>query len=155
VPADRRRTAHGATRKRGQVGYTAGAFEIYTMGHLELLRGAAGRCDYLIVGVYDDELAERSLGRPPLVPMVERMAVVQSVRWVDSVVPQLTQDTYVTWCSLRFDVIFGQERQRGTQAWVAGEAGLAQVGVAVEYLSHPQDPTDEFLRQALEVRVAD
>ncbi|HEY9412864.1 MAG TPA: adenylyltransferase/cytidyltransferase family protein [Jiangellaceae bacterium] len=88
------------------VGYTTGVFDMFHIGHLNILRNARSACDYLIVGVTTDELAVRRKGRAPIVPLFERMEIVQNVRFVDDVVPQATMDKMQAWRNLKFDVMF-------------------------------------------------
>ena len=86
----------GALPERtGLIGYTAGVFDLFHIGHLNLLRASRAKCDHLVVGVTTDELAERRKGARPVMPLIERMEIVQSVRYVDHVLTQVTMDTEV------------------------------------------------------------
>jgi glycerol-3-phosphate cytidylyltransferase len=118
------------------IGYTAGVFDLFHVGHLRLLRNARSRCDFLIVAVTTDALALEVKGSAPVVPLVERMDIVQSVRFVDQVVVQETMDKVAAWRSLRFDVVFVGDNLRGSGTWPLTESELANVGVGIEYLPH-------------------
>lgn len=116
------------------VGYTAGVFDLFHVGHLNLLRQARERCGHLIVSVTSDELAEQAKGVRPALPLLERMAVVQSVRYVDHVVPQMSADKSLAWQTLQFDVLFAGTNLEGSPAWEQVERDMAEVGVRVTYL---------------------
>ncbi len=118
----------------GTIGYTAGVFDLFDAGHVSHLRTARTRCDLLVVGVLTDALAERLRGRPPVVPFVERMAIVGSVRHVDQVVPHVEDDELAAWPSLRFDVLFAAEGRRLGPAGRDAADRLAEAGVRVEHL---------------------
>lgn len=137
-----------------RIGYTAGVFDMFHAGHLNLLRSARERCAYLVVGITTCELAEQTATRP-VVPLLERLAIVQSVRHVDHVVPQADRDKVAAWRSLRFDVLFLGDALQAEPEWQAAEAQLNQVGVVVEYLPSTYRPTGELLTRGLEDLVAD
>jgi glycerol-3-phosphate cytidylyltransferase len=96
----------GTNLWQGVVGNTTGVFDMFDIGHLNILRNASRDCDYLIVGVPTDELAEQKKGRRPMVPFMERMEIVQNVCWVDDVVPQVKTDAMEAWHNLKFDIMF-------------------------------------------------
>ena len=147
LPAGRRRPS--------MVGYTAGIFDLFHVGHLQLLREARRRCDYLIVGVTADELAVQERGRLPMVPLAERTEVVDGIRFVDRVVPQLTSDLLHAWTSHRFDVLFVAEHHRGRACWARAEEELADVGAHVVYLPGAHRRSGELLARGFGHAVAD
>ena len=151
--------AAGSTGALGRttmtIGYTTGIFDVLGSADLDLVRRARERCDHLMIGVADDALAERLLGRPPLLPVVERIAIVAALRWVELVVPQPTDDMYAAWRSLRFDVLFGLHSRRREPMWAAAEADLGLVGVAVVYLPDEGSPDPALLWQGRGHPVAD
>ncbi len=116
------------------VGYTAGVFDMFHVGHLNLFRSARDRCGFLIAGVTPDELAEEQNDARPVIPLIERMAIVQHVRYVDHVVPQASFDKVAAWEVLKFDVLFAGDNLRGTTRWRAVEQDMAEVGVDVVFL---------------------
>lgn len=137
------------------IGYTAGVFDLFHVGHLNLLRHARERCDYLIVGVTTDDLAQETKGHRPLISLMERMAIVQSVRYVDHVVPQTSMDKLLTWHTLKFDLLFVGDTLRGTSEWQALDVRMTGVGVPVEFLPATYSRSGELLSRGLEDLVAD
>jgi glycerol-3-phosphate cytidylyltransferase len=122
------------------IGYTAGVFDMFHLGHLNLLRAARERCDHLIVGVTTDALALATKGASPVIPLRERLEIVQSMRYVDAVVPQETMDKLEAQRTLNFDVLFVGENMQGPD-WGTWESELAAVGVRVVFL--PATYTDD------------
>ncbi len=144
-----------ATRRHGVLGYTAGVFDMFHMGHLRLLREARQRCDYLIVGVTTDELALEVKGAAPVVPFLERIAIVQSMRYVDHVVAQLSMDKAFAWQTFGYDVLFVGDNNRGTAQWDATEHDVSTLGVQVQYLSATHERSGQLLERGLQDLVAE
>lgn len=117
-----------------RVGYTAGVFDMLNVGHVRLIERARALCDFLVVGVSTDVLCQQLKGAPPRIPFPERMLIVQSIRHVDSVVPQTSLDKLAMWEVLRFDVLFVGDAVRDDVFWINVAARLAHVGAAVTYL---------------------
>ena len=137
------------------MGFTAGVFDLFHVGHLNLLRQARERCDMLIVGVTTDDLAENAKGVRPIVPFLERMTIVQSVRHVDRAVPQTTMDKLETWQVLKFDVLFVGDNMRDQGNWKVLEKTMATVGVDVIYLPATHGRSGELLARGLDDLIAD
>ncbi len=133
-----------------RLGYTAGVFDLFHVGHLNLFAAARRLCDFLIVGVTTDELAVETKGERPVIPLVERMAIVQSVRYVDHAVPQVSLDKADAWRALRFDVLFAGDNLRGTATWQVQEEAMERLGVQVTYLPATYVRTGELLERGLE-----
>lgn len=129
------------------VGYTTGVYDMFHVGHLNILRRAREGCDYLIVGVTTDDLVEQRKGRRPIVPLLERMEVVQNLRYVDDVVAQTTMDKDEAWQNLKFDVMFVGDDWKGTPAWDAIETDFAAVGVAIVYFPYTAHTSSTILRR--------
>lgn len=91
--------------KKYRVGYTTGVFDLFHIGHLNILRRAKERCEYLIVGVTTDELVSYKNTRA-IIPHEERMAIVGAIKYVDKVVPQETMDKMEAWKRYHFDAMF-------------------------------------------------
>lgn len=138
-----------------RVGYAAGVFDLFHVGHLNLFRAARELCDYLIVGVTTDGLAEQTKGTRPIIPLVERMAIVQSLRYVDHVVPQVSPDKTEAWHALKFDMLFAGDNVQGRPEWQAQEHAMKQVGVDVVYVPATYFRSGELLERGLADLVAD
>lgn len=130
-------------------GYTTGVFDMFHIGHLNILRRAREKCDYLIVGVSTDELVESYKHHKPIIPFEQRMAIVEAIKWVDQVVPQTSMDKIEAWHDLHFDVMFHGKEWQGTPLYNKIEASLAQVGARVEYLEPTQGISSTLLREKL------
>ena len=96
------------------VGYAPGAYDMFHVGHLNILRQAKQHCDHLIAGVVSDEMCQLTKGKTPVVPLAERMEVVSHISFVDEVVAEVVPDKVETWESVRFDVLFKGDDWRGT-----------------------------------------
>lgn len=145
----------GTTGFPAVVGYTAGVFDLFHVGHLNLLRRARERCDLLITGVTTDELAQEVRGQRPIVPFLERMEIVQSVRYVDRAVPQTTMDKLETWYALKFDVLFVGDNVRTRSDWKVLDRTMGTVGVAIVYLPATHGPSGELLVRGIDDLVDD
>lgn len=153
-PATEPATPH-ARRAPAVIGYTAGVFDLFHLGHLNLFRHAREQCDLLIVGVTTDELAEHVKGERPVIPLVERTAIVASVRYVDHVVPQVSSDKLAAWNALRFDVLFVGDNLRASPTWHAVADQMTGVGVRVCYLPATQNRSGQLLDRDAADLVAD
>lgn len=135
--------------KKYRIGYTTGVYDMFHIGHLNILRRAKEQCDYLIVGVSTDELALTYKHKTPVIPFEERKAIVEAIRYVDKVVPQTTMDKLAAWNELHFDVIFHGDDWKGTSMYNDIERKLRDVGCDVVFLPHTQGTSSTLLFQAL------
>lgn len=131
------------------VGYTTGVFDMFHVGHLNLVRRARERCDRLIVGVSTDEAAESYKGRRPIVPFAERLEIVRAIRWVDEAVPQENMDKFAAWQRLHFDRLFHGSDWKGSAMYDEIESKLGAVGVEVEYLPYTEGTSSTLLAARL------
>jgi len=132
-----------------RVGYTTGVYDLFHVGHLNLLTRAREQCDRLIVGVTTDELALSVKGRRPTIPFEERAAIVKALRVVDEVVPQASMQKLDAWEKHRFDVVFVGDDHKGTRKWDEYEKAFADRGVAVVYFPYTLHTSSTLLNQAL------
>ncbi len=128
-------------------GYTSGVFDCFHIGHLNILNAASELCDYLTVAVATDELATELKGNAPVIPLLERLEIVQSMRMVDNVVVQPNLDKIEAWRDLRFDVVFAGNNWEGNERWVAHEKELRDLGVAVRFLPYTYTTSSEILQR--------
>jgi glycerol-3-phosphate cytidylyltransferase len=133
------------------IGYAPGAYDLFHVGHLNLLRHAAEHCDHLIAGVVSDEVLEFTKGRAPVVPLAERMEIVRGLRVVDEVHAEVLLDKLDTWRAVGFDVIFKGDDWRGTEKGDRLERDFARVGVEVRYFPYTVHTSSTALRRALSV----
>jgi glycerol-3-phosphate cytidylyltransferase len=136
------------------VGYAPGAYDLFHVGHLNVLRNAREHCDVLIAGVVSDEMLELTKGRRPVVPLEERMEIVRHISFVDQVVAEVVPEKLETWRSVRFDVIFKGDDWRGTPKGDKLERDFASVGVRVHYFPYTVHTSSTLLRRALDGIVA-
>ncbi|PPB49584.1 cytidyltransferase [Arthrobacter pityocampae] len=134
-----------------RIGYAAGAFDLFHVGHLNLLRHARNHCDFLIAGVVSDELLERNKGRRPVIPLIERIEIVQSVRFVDRAVAETAPTKLDMWTQLGFNVFFKGDDWKGTPQGLLLEEAFARVGVDVVYFPYTVHTSSTFLRRTLEL----
>jgi len=146
---------HETTRPRGaRVGYSAGAFDLFHVGHLNLLRHAKAHCDYLIAGVVSDEMLRQNKGIDPVIPLAERLEIVSHIDVVDEAVAEVVPDKLQTWRDVGFDVFFKGDDWRGTREGLRLEREFAAVGVEVIYFPYTLSTSSTQLRRALDTLVA-
>jgi len=134
-----------------KVGYAAGAYDLFHIGHLNILKKAKQHCDVLIAGVVSDEMLELTKGRAPVVPLDERMEIVRHIDVVDRVHAETVPDKLATWEQLRFDVFFKGDDWQGTPRGIELERRFAEVGVRVVYFPYTSTTSSTRLRRALDL----
>jgi glycerol-3-phosphate cytidylyltransferase len=140
-----------AVRGDGMVrGYVPGVFDLFHVGHLNILRMAREHCDWLMAGVVTDEKALRAKGKRPVVPLEERAAILEHVTLVDEVVVEHHPSKLDVWHEHPFDVIFKGDDWRGTAKGDQLEADFATVGVEVVYFPYTIHTSSTLLRATLE-----
>lgn len=118
------------------VGYTTGVFDLFHIGHLNLLKNAASQCQRLIVGVTTDELTLQLKKKPPVIPFVERIEIVRHIVGVHSAVAEETDDKIAAWERLGFDVVFKGDDWKNTPKWNHLEEQFAARKVSVVYFPY-------------------
>lgn len=118
------------------IGYTTGVFDMFHIGHLNIIRKAKEQCDYLIVGVSTDELVEHDKHKTPVIPYAERAEIVSAIKYVDKVVPQENKDKMEAWRKYHFNKMFVVSDWKGTQQWEHFEEEFKDTGVEIVYLPH-------------------
>ncbi|GGI81220.1 adenylyltransferase/cytidyltransferase family protein [Shewanella gelidii] len=132
-----------------KIGYTTGVFDLFHIGHLNVLKRAKLECDYLIVGVTSDELSLAAKKKKPVIPFQERLEIVEAIKFVDEVVPQVNYDKMEAWNNLKFDRMFVGDDWKGTDKWNAIEKEFAEVGVEILYFPYTSHTSSTILRDVL------
>ncbi len=132
-----------------KIGYTTGVFDLFHVGHLNVLKRAKLECDYLIVGVTSDELCLAAKNRKPIIPFNERMEIVEHIKFVDEVVPQMNYDKKEAWNNLKFDKMFVGDDWKGTDKWNQIEQEFSEFGVEIFYFPYTTHTSSTVLRDVL------
>lgn len=133
-----------------RIGYAAGGFDLFHVGHLNLLRNAKQHCDVLIAGVVSDEMLREVKGIEPVIPTGERAEIVSSLRYVDQVHVETSPSKLDAWSELRFTHFFKGNDWRGTPKGLLLEEQFAEVGVEIHYLPYTLHTSSTALRHALD-----
>ena len=135
--------------KKYKIGYTTGVYDMFHIGHLNIIRRAKEQCDYLIVGVSTDECVEAYKNKTPIIPYEQRAAIVQAIKYVDEVVPQTSMDKLEFLKKRHFDVMFHGDEWKGTALYNKYEEEFAKYGAKIEYLTHTDGISSTILREKL------
>lgn len=135
--------------KKYKKGYTTGVFDMFHIGHLNILRRAKEQCDFLIVGVTTDKLCYDRKNKYPIIKEADRVAIVGAIRYVDDVVYQFDMDKLRAVRDLGCDVVFVGSDWQGTDAWIKYEREFNNIGVDVVYLSHTDGISSSILKEKI------
>lgn len=136
-------------KKKFKIGYTTGVFDMFHIGHLNILSKAKANCEKLVVGVTTDELCLNRKKHYPVICEEDRMAIVQACRYVDLVIPQTNMDKFTAVKQLGADAVFVGSDWKGTDAWNKYEEEFAEIGCTVVYLEHTEGISSTILREKL------
>ena len=142
-------------REGTRIGYAPGVYDLFHVGHLNILRHARDRCDFLIAGVVSDEMCQQAKGFSPVIPASERLEIVRHVDYVDAVHEETVPSKIEAWRELRFHRIFKGDDWRGTPKGDKLEQDFARVGVEVVYFPYTVHTSSSRLRRALAILGAD
>lgn len=123
-------------KKSYRVGFTAGTFDMFHIGHLNLLKRAKEKCDYLIVGVNNDSLVEKYKNKRPVINVESRLAIIEALTVVDKVAIMNNLDKIDAHSKFHFDVVFIGDDWKGSERWIATEKNLNEINVDVCYLNY-------------------
>lgn len=141
--------------KKFKIGFTQGTFDMFHIGHLNLLRNAKEQCELLIVGVNSDELVKIYKNKTPVIRANERAEIIRELRCVDDVIITNTLDKLHTWNTLKYDVIFIGDDWKGNERWEKTERELSNVGAKVVYLKHTEGISSTLLRDKEDTKVTE
>ncbi len=132
------------------IGYTTGVFDLFHVGHLNILRNARLECDYLIVGITTDELSEEKKGKKPIIPFSERMEIVENIKFVDNVVPQTNYNKMEAWNNLHFNKMFVGDDWKGSDKWQQLEDDFKKLGVEICYFPYTKHTSSTKIRNIID-----
>lgn len=136
--------------KKYEVGFIQGVFDLFHIGHLNLLKKAKDQCEHLIVGVNSDDLVQEYKNKIPVVPVEERMEIVAAIKHVDSVVIMKDRDKIKAAKEHGFDVIFMGDDWKGTPFYEKMEKDLALIGVKIEYFPYTSNISSTKIRNKIQ-----
>lgn len=131
------------------IGYTTGVYDMFHIGHLNILKRAKEKCDYLIVGVTTDELCYLRKNKYPIINQDDRLQIIDSIKYVDKAVFQDTMDKLEVVKKYNVDIVFVGSDWKGTPSWNEYEKEFAQYGCSVIYLDHTDGISSTILREKL------
>jgi glycerol-3-phosphate cytidylyltransferase len=143
------RPSGSSTSGKGIVGYVPGAWDLFHVGHLNILLRARDHCDYLIVGVVTDDALFEAKGKYPIVPLDERIEIIRHLTIVDDVVTDFSSNKIEVWNLVQFQVLFKGDDWRGTPKGNKLEADMESVGVRVRYFPYTVHTSSTQLRSML------
>jgi glycerol-3-phosphate cytidylyltransferase len=135
--------------KKYKLGYTTGVYDMFHIGHLNILKRAKEQCDFLIVGVSTDELVKSYKHKIPIIPFEDRKKIVKAICYVDKVVTQENRNKLEAWEKMGFDVMFVGDDWKGSELFNQLEKELQSRGVDLVYLSHTKGISSTMLRELL------
>ncbi len=131
------------------LGYTTGVFDLFHIGHLNLLRNAKSVCDKLIVGVTTDELIYQYKFKKAIIPFTERVEIVRSINCVDAVIAQETMDKFAVWEKLKFDVMIVGDDWYNSPKWNEIENKFKSVGVRIVYFPYTKGTSSTIINKMI------
>lgn len=131
------------------IGYTAGAFDLFHIGHLNLLMRAKKHCDYLIVGVTSDELIRQTKDKDPVIPLEERMLIIENLKQVDEVVVQDDLDKVKAWEKYHYDILFSGDDWKNSPRWQGYVDRLKQENVEVMFFPYTKTISSTSIAKVL------
>ena len=138
--------------KKYKVGITVGVFDLFHVGHLNLFERCKSLCDYLIVGVCQDDYVKQIKNKTPVVPAHERMRICASLKCVDEVIPVSIEETFDKLLLLNnhpFDVLFSGDDWKGSERYVQTEEKFASLGVHIEYLPYTKGVSSSQIKETV------
>ena len=138
-----------------KVGYSTGVFDLFHIGHLNILKRAKEQCDCLIVGVMTDELVWKCKHKKPTISFAERVEIVEAIRYVDKVVAEETLDKKEAWERLRFDAFFHGDDRRGSARYNQYEVLFEKLGVKLIFFPYTKGISSTVLSELLNERLVD
>lgn len=136
-------------KKKYKIGYTSGVFDLFHVGHLNILKRAKEQCEYLIVAVSTDELVSSYKNKTPVIEFAERASIVEAIKYVDKVVPQEDRNKMGAYDKYKFDAMFVGDDWKGSPLWNQLEKDLSEKGSGVVYFNYTKQVSSTFLKEVL------
>lgn len=136
--------------KKYKIGYTTGVFDMFHIGHLNILKNAKAQCDYLIVGVSTDDVVLDYKHKKPIIPFEQRCEIVSAIKYVDEVVPQLSMNKMEAFEKYKFNAIFHGSDWKNSDMYKKITADFEKVGVDVVFLPHTDGISSTMIREKAE-----
>ena len=130
------------------IGYTAGVYDLFHIGHLNLLKNAKGMCDKLVVGVTTDDLVSYK-GKQALIPFDERIEIVRNIKYVDAAIPQYDMDKLTACKKLGASILFVGDDWYNTEKWNKYEEEFKKEGIKIIYFPYTKGISSTILNNAL------
>ena len=131
------------------IGYTTGVFDLFHIGHLNILKQSKKKCDYLIVAVSNDKLSLKLKGKKPIIPFKERISIIKSIKYVDRVVEEKIDDKISARKKYKFDIIFKGDDWKKTEKWKKLEAKLSKLNTKVIFLKYTKKTSSTLITKVL------
>ncbi len=132
------------------IGYTAGVYDLFHIGHLNLLKNAKGMCDKLVVGVTTDDLVTYK-GKRALIPFEDRIEIVRSIKYVDAAVPQYDMDKLTACKKLGAQILFVGDDWYGSEKWADYEKEFRENGIRIVYFPYTKGVSSTIISKTLGV----
>lgn len=130
------------------IGYTAGVYDLFHIGHLNLLKNAKGMCDKLVVGVTTDDLVTYK-GKRALIPFEDRIEIVRSIKYVDAAVPQYDMDKLTACKKLGAQILFVGDDWYGSEKWADYEKEFKENGIRIVYFPYTKGVSSTIISKTL------
>ena len=137
--------------KQYKLGYTTGVFDLFHVGHLNILRRAKEQCEFLIVGVSTDELVQDYKNKRPVIQHKERIEIIEGIKYVDKVVSQTNRNKFLSWEEWKFDVMFVGDDWKGDSLFNEVENQLNKVGVDIVYLPYTKGVSSTIVKDKIKL----
>lgn len=141
--------------KKYKIGYTQGVYDMFHIGHLNLINKAKQQCEYLIVGVNSDELVRAYKHKDTVIEEKERAEIVRNIKAVDECIIVEVLDKVELYKKLNFDVVFIGDDWYGNPRWMQTKAELTRFGVDVVFLPHTDGISSTMLKQKSDKKIED
>lgn len=136
-------------KKKQIIGYTTGVFDLFHVGHLNILKKASKECDFLIVGVTACETVFEYKKRHPIIPLKERLSIIKALKFVDKVVVQKSMDKISAWEELKFDILFHGSDWKNSKMYIEIEKKLAKKGVKTVFFEYTSGTSTSTLKKQI------